>query len=1102
MNIFSDFFNIKYDKNYAVRGLTPDLFALYIYNKFLKVNESILLITNTVYEASNLYEKISRFTEKVLFFPMDDFLTSEAIAISPEFKIERVITLNSMSQGNKLIVITNLMGLLRFLPTKEVWEKNVIKVKKGLEYNRDKLIKDLYNIGYEVSTIVSKTGEFGIRGYVLDIFPIGNENPIRIEFWGDNIDSIKLFDVDSQLTKREISSIDIIPATEFLLDEIEKVKDNEEKKQKYLPKYTKNYCNISKYLDKYYTFYFDYNQIKIGYNSLINTIFEYNLSLSNKNTLNYMYNLEDINLMNEIYLLNFDNILSDKLNINIEDYDSKKIDNYKGNYNKLNDDLNMFLTFNKTVVLCLNNNEEINRIVKYISNKNVYLTDYQSIHKGSINIINYSIDNGFIYEDWVVISSNDLFGETVRKFKGKYKIGTKIGEISNLKKGDLVVHEQFGIGMYEELATINKNGMKKDYIKLIYADDDILYIPVEYIDRITKFSGSEGNTVKLNKLGTKDWERKKQKVKKQIDDMVADLISISASRETEKGYSFKIEDENQVIFDGEFPYEETIDQISAIKKIKKEMENEKPMDLLLCGDVGYGKTEVAFRAMFKAVNNGKQVAYLCPTTVLSMQQYKNAINRFSTFPINIELINRFVPLNRQKEILDNLKTGKIDILFGTHRLLSSDVKYKNLGLLVIDEEQRFGVKHKEQIKKYKTQIDVLTLSATPIPRTLQMSISGVRSLALIETPPEQRYPIQTYVLEENDVIIRDAIYKELARGGQIFLLYNSIARMNMYVNKIKKLVPEAKIDYANGQMDKKQLENKMIDFVNNKFNVLISTTIIETGIDIPNANTLIVLEADRFGLAQLYQIRGRIGRSNKIAYAYLMYNKNKILTESAIKRLETIKDFTALGSGFKIAMRDLSIRGAGNILGKEQSGFINSIGIDLYLKMLSEAINKIKGKNSKIESEKSNKPLLEVDTHIDDGYINNSDLKIEIHRKINSIDSYDKLEEIKLEIEDRFGKIDENMNIYMYSEWFEKIAKDLNITDINQTKNNIDITLPKDIVDKIGLDELFILAYDINKKFRFSNRNGKIHIILEFVNLQDHFIKYLIDLVLKIKELL
>ena len=742
------------------------------------------------------------------------------------------------------------------------------------------------------------------------------------------------------------------------------------------------------------------------------------------------------------------------------------------------------------------------RVIKYIDNIEILRTNESNIVNNMVNIIVKDIDTGFIFDNYVVISANDLFksGEVKKKYKNKFKLGTKINSISNISRGDYIVHEAHGIGIYDELCTLTKNGYKKDYIKLIYDGGDVLYIPVEKIDRISKFSGKEGISVRLDSLSNDKWQKKKARVRSRLEDIAANLMKVSAEREAMKGFAFSEDDENQVLFDSEFKFEETADQLKAIQAIKNEMELSKPMDMLLCGDVGYGKTEVAFRAIFKAVNDGKQVAYLCPTTILSNQQYKNAMERFATFPINIALLNRFVDGKKQKQIIEDLKNGKIDILFGTHRILSNDIQFKDLGLLVIDEEQRFGVTHKERIKQYKSNIDVLTLSATPIPRTLQMSMTGIRSLALIETAPEQRLPIQTYVLGENNNVIKDAIYKELSRNGQAFILYNYVDNIEDKMRDINKLVPEARMDYAHGQMTKTELEDKMQAFIDHEFDVLVCTTIIETGIDIPNVNTLIIMDADRFGLSQLYQIRGRIGRSDRIGYAYLMYDNHKMLNDIAVKRLNTIKEFTELGSGFKIAMRDLSIRGAGDILGSEQSGFIDTIGIELYLKMLKDAVDKIKGNyvEEEVDENLDNRSLIDVDTHIEDDYIKDDDLKIEIHKMINEVDSINKFNEVKSILEDRFGKISLDMEIYMYEEWFEKLASKLEIKRVNQTKTMVDLELSESISKLINGEDLFMLSYEVCKKFKLSYKENKIHIILEIVNLDKHFLLYLIELLTRL----
>lgn len=1097
MSFLDNIFDVgSMSSDYSIIGLNKEMSSLYIYDSFIKYNKGILVVASELYEANLLFEYLSKYTDKVLFFPMDDFLTSEAISVSPEFKAERIDTLNKLINDDKFIVVTNLMGYLRYLPLPSLWKDSNVNISVNCDYDRDSLLNKLYNMGYIRNVLVNETGNIGVRGYVIDIFPIMEENPVRIEFWGDTVTSIKYFDVDTQRSISEIDNICIYPFTEFLLNDYSIDFINS---QKYLANYG-NVASIYNYINDGICFFSDYNLILNSYSTLVDTIMDYDANYSADIKTNYMNSFTDIVIKHSVYIMNFDNVVNKS--VKSLKFSINNIENYDNNYEKLKSDLLNYVKNNKTVIICVLDKNMASRISNYLEIDDIIYTDECNIIDGKINLIIKSIPRGFIYGNYIVISYVDIFslGNTVKKYKSKFKTGTRTSNILDINKGDFVVHEMFGIGIYDGLVTIPKNGMKKDYLKIIYADDDILYIPVENIDRISKFSGKDGVGVKLNSLSNDNWQKKKGKVKTKLESIADDLLKVSADRELKVGFAFKKDDENQKMFDSGFVYTETPDQIKAINDIKREMESSKPMDMLLCGDVGYGKTEVAFRAMFKAVDSGKQVAYLCPTTILSNQQYTSCIERFKDFPVRIELLNRFVDKSRQKKIIDDLEKGLVDIVFGTHRLLSNDVKYRDLGLLVVDEEQRFGVTHKEKIKQYKSTVDVLTLSATPIPRTLQMSMSGVRSLSLIETAPQERYPIQTYVLEENNLVIKDAIYKELSRNGQTFILYNNVNNIETKVNEFRSLVPEAKIDYAHGQMNKVTLENKMNNFINNMFNVLVCTTIIETGIDIPNVNTLIILDADRFGLSQLYQIRGRIGRSNKIGYAYLMYGKNKSLTDTAIKRLDVIRKFTELGSGFKIAMRDLSIRGAGDILGREQSGFIDSIGIELYLKMLNEAVRKSKGeKIIEEDTKKNDKPLIEVSTHISDNYISDVELKILIHKKINEVKDETTLNDIRDELSDRFGKISEEMEIYMYEEWFEKIAKSLRINKVVTMKNNIDIELPCELSSKIDGERLFNDAYSISKMFRFLYKDSSIHIILDTIKLEKHFLIYLIELLEKIK---
>ena len=1097
MSFLDNIFDVgSMSSDYSIIGLNKEMSSLYIYDSFIKYNKGILVVASELYEANLLFEYLSKYTDKVLFFSMDDFLTSEAISVSPEFKAERIDTLNKLINDDKFIVVTNLMGYLRYLPLPSLWKDSNVNISVNCDYDRDSLLNKLYNMGYIRNVLVNETGNIGVRGYVIDIFPIMEENPVRIEFWGDTVTSIKYFDVDTQRSISEIDNICIYPFTEFLLNDYSIDFINS---QKYLANYG-NVASIYNYINDGICFFSDYNLILNSYSTLVDTIMDYDANYSADIKTNYMNSFTDIVIKHSVYIMNFDNVVNKS--VKSLKFSINNIENYDNNYEKLKSDLLNYVKNNKTVIICVLDKNMASRISNYLEIDDIIYTDECNIIDGKINLIIKSIPRGFIYGNYIVISYVDIFslGNTVKKYKSKFKTGTRTSNILDINKGDFVVHEMFGIGIYDGLVTIPKNGMKKDYLKIIYADDDILYIPVENIDRISKFSGKDGVGVKLNSLSNDNWQKKKGKVKAKLESIADDLLKVSADRELKVGFAFKKDDENQKMFDSGFVYTETPDQIKAINDIKREMESSKPMDMLLCGDVGYGKTEVAFRAMFKVVDSGKQVAYLCPTTILSNQQYTSCIERFKDFPVRIELLNRFVDKSRQKKIIDDLEKGLVDIVFGTHRLLSNDVKYRDLGLLVVDEEQRFGVTHKEKIKQYKSTVDVLTLSATPIPRTLQMSMSGVRSLSLIETAPQERYPIQTYVLEENNLVIKDAIYKELSRNGQTFILYNNVNNIETKVNEFRSLVPEAKIDYAHGQMNKVTLENKMNNFINNMFNVLVCTTIIETGIDIPNVNTLIILDADRFGLSQLYQIRGRIGRSNKIGYAYLMYGKNKYLTDTAIKRLDVIRKFTELGSGFKIAMRDLSIRGAGDILGREQSGFIDSIGIELYLKMLNEAVRKSKGeKIIEEDTKKNDKPLIEVSTHISDSYISDVELKILIHKKINEVKDETTLNDIRDELSDRFGKISEEMEIYMYEEWFEKIAKSLGINKVVTMKNNIDIELPCELSSKIDGERLFNDAYSISKMFRFLYKDSSIHIILDTIKLEKHFLIYLIELLEKIK---
>lgn len=1049
----------KYENHSRVCGLTYELTILYYYNYFKNNDKNVLVVTNSLYDSNKIYQRLKTYTDDVCLFPMDDFLSSVALAVSPDLKVNRLQTLEHIKNNKKSIVITNLMGYLRYLPSLSIAKELQIELKKGTSIKRDDIIKKLEEFGYNRTSLVTSTGEYAVRGYIIDIFPIDEEDPIRVELFGDDIESIRYFNEETQLSINEVDSIIILPIEEL---------NNEE------------HSSLFEYMESPFVFLVDENQIINGYNKIQLDITEYNES-KNITDSDYMYKYEDI-LISDFIKIETINNLDNAINFN-----SKDIMKFKGDYDSLKDFCNARKKTH-TVVICLSKEKQIERISELFDSVNI-----NSFVKNEINIMNKKINEGFMIDNYIFISEFDIDDlKAAGVYKSNFKIGRKIKSFDDIKKGDYVVHVQHGIGIYGGIEAISKNGITRDYIVINYSGNDKIFIPVEKITTIYKYSDKDGITPKINSLNSTTWAKTKMKVRNRINDISGELIKLSAERSNIKGPVFK-DNDDELLFASNFEYNETRDQQKSINEINRDLKSTVPMDRLLCGDVGFGKTEVAFRGMFKTVMNGYQVAYLCPTTLLSRQQYQNAIERFKDFPVNIALLNRFTSQKEIKKIHEGLKNGYIDIVIGTHKLLNKEIEFNNLGLLVIDEEQRFGVAHKEKLKELKTEVNVLTLSATPIPRTLKMAMSGLRDLSIIDTAPINRYPVQTYVLEENEFLIKDAIYKELSRNGQVFVLYNHVASIEDEVTKLKMLVPDANIVMAHGQMDKTALEKIVTDFVDYKYDVLVCTTIIETGIDIPNVNTLIVLDADNFGLAQLYQLRGRVGRSDKIAYAYLMYNPAKVLTETAIKRLQSIKEFTELGSGYKIAMRDLSIRGAGDLLGAEQAGFVDSVGLELYTQMINDEIKRLNGEEIENEEDLGN-PLIEVENHISDEYVSEESIKIEIHQLINKIEDEHTLEEVKAELIDRFGKITDEMEIYMYEEWFEKLATKLNITRVRQTETLLEIQLPEDISNNIQGDKLFLIAYNINPKFKLSYKMKRIHIALSLLNLEKHFIYYLVSL--------
>lgn len=1045
MKFLDDYF--KYDIGEEISGFTYDLSILYYLKLKENIDKNVIILTSSLYEANKIYNSLSRDNDNILLFPTDDFLSSLVIASSPELKYKRLETLDRLSSGDNYIIVTNLVGYLKKLPKMD--EKRAVKIEKGMNVKRDILVDTFLKMGYKRESIVTASGEIAVRGFIIDIFPLDYEHPIRIEFDDDTIDAIKYFDETTQMTTSSIPSF-LVKVTDEIMGS--------------------DFNSLFDYAKKPVVVYTNKSQIVAAYEKLFEDI---QTMKDNKESANLLYSLEEINDNERIYVNLY---TSGKYELN-----AKNIINYEENFTKLKEDYYEYIKRGKIVYFYLDSEKEKKKLLSLIPDANIKVKQ---------------IEHGFILDRYVVIGSGDIekLNRSTGNYKNNFKIGKRIKDINSLEKGDYVVHVAHGIGVYGGITTLTVKGAKKDFIVINYAGKDKIYVPATKIASIYKYTGKDGSAPKLNKLGGSTWEKTKRYVASKVKDISRELILLYQKRLALKVEPYKSYPEEEV-FGSEFKYTLTKDQQKSINEINKDLTSGTLMDRLLCGDVGFGKTEVAMRAMFKTVLNNHQVLYLCPTTILCKQQYMVTKERFKNWPVEIAYLNRHVSTKKAKEILKDLNDGKIDILIGTHRILSKDIKCPKLGLLVVDEEQRFGVSQKEKIKSYKEDVHILTLSATPIPRTLKMALSGLRDLSIIDTPPVNRYPVQTYVTCEEDYLIKDAIYKELSRGGQTFILYNKTASIENYASHIRKLVPDAKVTYAHGQMEKNVLDNIMNDFINHEYDVLICTTIIESGIDIPNVNTLLVHEAENFGLSQLYQIRGRVGRSDRIAYAYLFQEKHKVLSDIAMKRLKAIKEFTELGSGYKIAMRDLSLRGAGDIFGASQAGFVDSVGINLYMKMIEDEVARQKGEE--VLEEESTETLLNVSTHISDKYVSDEDVKIEIHQKINEIDSYDKLLQVKEEIEDRFGKIDENMLVYMYEEWFEKLALKYNITNVVQTDRLVEVTLPEEISAGIKGDKLLFDAMNLSKSFNIKYQNKKIIITLYIKNLEKHFIFYLVSLLEK-----
>ena len=1090
------------------------------------IGRQILVITYSEKKAKKIYEDIKNFNEdKAEIFPTREMLFYKVDAISSERLNQRLKVLSRLIQGEEIILVASIESILDKFISVNLFKENSIYINMNSILDLEELTKKLINSGYTREAMIEGVGQFSIRGGIIDIFPPNKNYPYRIELFDDEVDSIRTFDLQTQRSLKNIEEVFISPAKEILiLDEfrediiknmekdIEKstkklgngsrVKENieykfgeilEELREKsyisnidmLIPYISKeNLSSLLYYLREDSLVFIDEPQRIEERNKSIEEDFHFKLgdklevgeALPSHSEIKFefMEILEDINKKNIIVnteLLKQNPLFNPKSILN---FSSKSIQLFHNNLDLLKEELEHYKYRGYKIILFSGTEDRGRRLEESLRDmgfESTFVEDENREIKSSQAFITAgSIAGGFEYPQikLIFISDNEIYGSRKeRTGKGK-KTSKSIISFSDLNIGDYVVHENHGIGQYRGIEQLDIQGIKKDYLTINYKGNDKLYVPIDQMNLIQKYIGADSVKPKINKLSSSEWARTKTKAKKAVEDMAKDLLELYAKRETKEGHSFSPDTPWQNQFEDIFPYEETEGQLRSSMEIKKDMENTRPMDRLLCGDVGYGKTEVALRAAFKAVMDGKQVAFLVPTTILAQQHYNTMVERFKSFPIEIGLLSRFRTPKQQKVTLEGLKTGIVDIIVGTHRLLSKDVEFKDLGLLVIDEEQRFGVKHKEKLKQLKENVDVLTLTATPIPRTLHMSLIGIRDMSVIEDPPEERYPVQTYVVEFNEHMIREAILKEIERGGQVYFVYNRVGSIDKMASKLKEIVPEADIGIGHGQMSERELENVMMSFIEGEYNVLVCTTIIETGLDIQNVNTIIIYNADKMGLSQLYQLRGRVGRTNRIAYAYFTYEKDKVLTEVAEKRLRAIKDFTEFGSGFKVAMRDLEIRGAGNLLGVEQHGHIEAIGYDLYVKFLNETIKKLKGED--FEERVDTTIDLNVDGYIPVSYIEDEEQKIEIYKKIAAIEDLKDYNELIDELIDRFGDIPKQVENLMDISYVKNNGSKAYISNIYQSNNQL--VLEFSSVDKISPNLIHYLSEEYGRKINFNLSNS------------------------------
>lgn len=1116
----------KQVKNSLITGANAGAFSLLLKQIISKLNEPLILVEENENKAQNLYGELSAIldSEQVQIFSLDATIATQTAVSSPDELSSRIQALSFLLSKKAGIVITTPQGLQYKLsnPTDFAQAKRVFIPEK--EYELTELNNWLVHSGYQKEALVAKPGEFAIRGDILDIYPLDRENPVRIEFFGDEIDTVKEFNLATQRSTQEIDLVEITAAQDrvFSSDAIKKAAEKIRKDMADAPapeKAVKDHFTVA--LDN-----LDTGGLPQNYSFLVDYLIEKPSSLLDYLAPNGQILIDDFPLIkqsvetvdeqNAAFIsdelktgamlpgqklrADFDKVLSQDKHHRIYfslfqrsmgrlrlgqmlNWQTREPEQFFSQMPLIKSELESYKKSGQTVILQADNDKRARQIDQTMVDFGLSLpiVGEDEIIEGQCQIVVAGYTSGFTLPTvkLVYLTERELFNKRPQR---KKRIKTlenaqRLRNYTELKPGDYVVHINHGIGRFEGIKTLENNGVKRDYITITYQRGDQLFVPADQLSLVQKYVGSEGKTPHINKLGGSEWAKTKRKVQSKVEDIADDLIELYAKRESEKGFAFSPDDDLQRKFDDAFPYPETADQLRSIKEIKEDMEKPKPMDRLVVGDVGFGKTEVALRAAFKAVQDNKQVAFLVPTTILAQQHYETIQDRFKDFPVNITMLSRFQTPAESKEIIEGLKDGKIDLVVGTHRILSKDVEFKNLGLLIVDEEQRFGVKHKERLKQLKANIDVLTLTATPIPRTLHMSMVGVRDLSVMETPPQNRYPIQTYVMEQIPSVVKDACLREMQRDGQVFYLHNRISDIDETVEKLQQLIPNARIASAHGRMSQNQLEDILYRFLNREFDILVTTTIIETGIDMPNVNTMIIEDADHYGLSQLYQLRGRIGRSARLAYAYFLYQPNKVLTEVGEKRLDAIRDFTELGSGFKIAMRDLSIRGAGNMLGAQQHGFIDSVGYDLYSQMLSDAIKERKGKKT---VKKSNAEIdLKLEAYIPDSYIGDQEEKIEFYKKIKAVNSQEELDKIEDELIDRFGDYPvsvENLLAVAGLKVNADLAQVLNVLKISDDK--IKVEFNNNASHELEGPNIFKALEHVDLKARISMNQEKRMVVL------------------------